>query len=295
MRAAPALAGSDQDQRVESRAVRTFCTRAATLGYAAVIVLAGMVGLSGCGTGAPATGESASPSTTDSAGSLPPGTSPEQARAQLAARAAAAQDRHMVATYKLSSRNSPQRRVSVTLAADGTWRVDIAQGVLGGTADVSMARTGDGLYQCGLPSIDQPSTNQPSMNQATTTGCVRVGRADGHIDGKYDPRVQHAFTDWLAVLTDQKAALAVSTARAANGIRGACFSVESSSVSLVAPLDLGVYCFDQDGTLTAATLGFGSLVLDGTPGPAPASVSLPAPVVDGDPLPTASPPRSPSP
>lgn len=190
----------------------------------------------------------------------------------------------MSAAYRLSVHDSPEQSVSVTLAADGTWRVDVAGGALGGTADVSVTRTTNGLYQCSLPSTDT----------ATGTGCVRVAGPDGDIGRKYDPRVQHAFTDWLGVLTDQKAALAVSAAPAAKGVRGACFSVESSSASLTPPLDLGVYCFDQDGTLTAATLSFGTLVLEGTPGPAPASVSLPGPVIDGDPLPTAAPPRSPA-
>jgi hypothetical protein len=228
--------------------------------------------LSGCGGEAPAAStESASPS--------PVATAPTTARAQLAARAAAAQDRRMVATYRLSTPDLPDRTVSVTLATDGTWRVDVAGGALGGTTDVAVARTKDGLYQCAMPPAGQP----------VATGCVRVAGPDGRLKRQYDPRVEHAFTDWPVVLTDHRAPLAVSSAKAIKGVRGACFSVESASASLAAPLDLGVYCFDQDGTLTGAALGLGTLVLDGAPGPAPASVSLPGPVVSGGPLPTASP------
>jgi hypothetical protein len=236
-----------------------------TVRPAALLALAGVLALAGCGGSASPAGP-ASP-----APSLPAG--PTQARAQLAARAAAAQDRHMTATYRLSSRGHPARTVSVTLAADGGWRVDVTHGALGGTADVSVVRTADGLYQCGAP------------------GCVRVA---GRLKAAYDPRVQHPFTDWLAVLTDEDAALAVSPAKNPQGVRGQCYSVESSSASLAAPLDLGVYCYAEDGTLTGATLGFGTLVLEGDPAQGPASVQLPGPVVGGNPLPMAAPP-SPSP
>jgi hypothetical protein len=239
-----------------------------TLTGCALALVGCLFALAGCGGEAPAASTGAdSPS--------PVATAPTSARAQLAARAAAAQDRRMVATYRLSTPHLPDRTVSVTLATDGTWRVDVARGALGGTTDVAVAKVKDGLYQCALPATGQP----------VTAGCVRVSGLKSH----YDPRVEHAFTDWLSVLTDPRAAIAVSSAKAIKGVRGACFSVESSSASLAAPLDLGVYCFDQDGTLTGAALGLGTLVLDGTPRPAPDSVSLPGPVVSGSPLPTASP------
>ncbi len=247
----------------------------------AAAVCAGTLALAGCG-GDPPAASAATGSATAVA------TAPTQARAQLAARAAAAQDRRMVATYRLSKPDQPDRTVLVTLATDRTWRVDVSGGALGGTAGVSVARTKDGLYQCALPSVDQ----------VVQAGCVRVGGPDARLGSAYDPRVQHAFTDWLAVLTDQRAALAVSLARPADGVPGACYSVESSSASLAAPVDLGVYCYAEDGTLTGATLGFGTLALDGSPAAAPATVSLPGPVVSGDPLPTATPspsvPASPS-
>jgi hypothetical protein len=249
--------------------------RVVSAGLAATCVTAacaGTLALAGCG-GKPPVASAAAGSATAAP------TAPTQARAQLAARAAAAQDRRMVATYRLSKPEQPDRTVRVTLATDRTWRVDVSGGALGGTADVSVARTKEGLYQCALPSVDQ----------VVQAGCVRVGGPDARLASAYDPRVQHAFTDSLTVLTDQRAALAVSPARPANGLVGACYSVESSSASLAAPLDLGVYCYAEDGTLTGATLGFGTLVLDGSPGAAPATVALPGPVVNGDPLPTATP------
>jgi hypothetical protein len=270
-----------------------------------------VLALAGCGGAAPA-----APTESTDASQVP--TAPAEARAQLAARAAAAQDRRMVASYRLLTPGEAERTVSVTLATDGTWRVDVARGALGGTTDVSVVRTKDGLYQCAPASTDSStdaSTDDSSTNastdssagaptdpstpaltgQSAAAGCVRVAGPNGRLRPAHDPRVEHVFTDWLAVLTDQRAALAVSPAKPIKGVRGACFSVESSSASLTAPLDLGIYCYDQDGTLTGAALGFGTLVLDGTPGEPPATVSLPGPVVGGRPVPMASPSPSESP
>jgi hypothetical protein len=242
------------------------------------LLLAGPLALAGCGGGqAPA-------STGSSATASPVPTTPTGARAQLAARAAAAQDRHLVAFYRLTSTDQPVRTVSVTRAVDGTWRVDIPGGALGGTADVSVAATHDGLYQCAMPSAGHPDP----------VSCVRVAAANGHLKAANDPRVQHPFTDWLDVLTDRQAALAVSTAKSLAGAGGSCYSVESNSASLSAPLDLGIYCYAPDGTLTGAALGFGTLVLTGTPTAGPATVSLPGPVAAGAPLSMQTPSPSPS-
>lgn len=237
------------------------------------------------------------------------------ARDQLAALAAAAQDRHVAAQYTLSTGEGPDRAVAVTRATDGTWRVDIPGGALGGTADVSIARTGDGLFQCALalpPPLEptaQPAdpTGQPKDPTGQPTDqagqpaeappdlpggptCVRVAGPDGPLPGFVDPRVQHPFTDWLGVLTDRRAPLSVSTVEAPAGVGGACFAVESTSASLSAPLDVGVYCFDPAGTLTGARLGLGNLVLAGPPAPGPPTVTLAGPVVAGSPLGVAAPP-----
>jgi hypothetical protein len=196
----------------------------------------------------------------------------DAARDELAALAAAARDRHVTARYTLTGTDGPARDVTVTSAADGTWRVDVPGGALGGTADVSLAATADGLFQCGLPSAGRPEA----------ASCVRLGDRDDAVPRRLDPRVQHPFTDWLEVLTDRRAPLAVSPATTPTGATGQCYSVESTSASLNAPLDVGIYCYRPDGTPTAVRADFGTLRLAGEPGPAPATVQLAGPVVDGD-------------
>ncbi|MFI6273338.1 hypothetical protein [Micromonospora zamorensis] len=205
----------------------------------------------------------------------------EAARDELAALAAAAQDRHLVAQYVYSRTGQPDRTIVFTSANDGSWRVDVPGGALGGAADVSMAATADGLFQCALPSAGRPES----------ASCVRLGDRDDAIPRRSDPRIQHPLTDWLDVLTDRRAPLAVAPASAPEGITGTCYSVESTSASLNAPLDVGIYCYDRDGTPTGVRTGAGTLRLAAPPGPAPATVQLAGPVVvDRDPLDTAAPP-----
>ncbi|MEH0969862.1 hypothetical protein V6U77_01790 [Micromonospora sp. CPCC 205546] len=209
----------------------------------------------------------------------------DAARDELAALAAAAQDRHLVASYTLRAAGSPDRTILVTSANDGSWRVDVPGGALGGSADVSFAATADGLFQCALPSVTRP---EPAA-------CVRLGDRDAAVPRRLDPRVQHPFTDWLAVLTDRRAPLAVSPAQPPPGASGACYSVETTSASINAPLDVGIYCYGPDGTPTAVRTAFGTLILAGTPAPAPATVQLAGPVVDAEPLGTATPEPAPEP
>ncbi len=199
---------------------------------------------------------------------------PPDARAQLAALAAAAQDRHLSAIYTLVTEGRPDRTVTVTSATDRTWRVDIPGGALGGAADVSVARTRDGMFQCSLPSAHRP---EPST-------CVRVAEPGDRLASDIDPRVQHPFVDWPGVLTDRQAPLAVSIARPPAGGRGTCFSVESTSASVSPSVDVGIYCYAADGTLTAARLEYGTLVLVGTAAAAPSTIALPGPVIVGEPL-----------
>jgi hypothetical protein len=200
---------------------------------------------------------------------------PPDAWGQLAARVAAAQDKRYVAGYTLTHSGQPPRTVTVTVAQDGSWLVSIPGGVLGGTADVTVADSRTGLYQCAT---------------GTSPGCVRVAGPDGQLPAAVDPRLEHVFTDWLVVLADRQVAISVDTAKPLPGARGQCFSVEPSSASLVAPVDAGVYCYDTDGTLTAANLSLGTLMLTGTPAPAPPTAALPAPIVPRAALPTAAPP-----
>ncbi|MEU6022523.1 hypothetical protein ACGFIK_26240 [Micromonospora sp. NPDC048871] len=203
----------------------------------------------------------------------------DAARDELAALAAAAQDRHLVARYTLRVDGAADRLIQVTSANDGSWRVDVPGGALGGQADIALAATTDGLFQCALPTPTRPEP--PS--------CVRLGERDDTLPRRLDPRVQHPFTDWLDVLTDRRAPLSVSPAMAPEGAGGSCYSVETTAASINPPLDVGIYCFDADGTLTAVRAAFGTLMLTGTPEPAPASVQLAGPVVEGDPLGLAAP------
>jgi hypothetical protein len=57
-----------------------------------------------------------------------------------------------------------------------------------------------------------------------------------------------------------------------------------------APVDVGIYCYAPDGLLTAAKVDFGTLTIASQPAAAPAAVTLPGPVVAGEPLGLDSPP-----
>jgi hypothetical protein len=260
----------------ENGRVHAHLRAAGRLAGALTIVLPTL--LAGCTTDQPA----ASPPST-SEPPLPAGL--DAARDELAALAAAAQDRHQTAGYTLSAADGRDRSVLVTSAADDSWRVDVPGGALGGTVDISLAATADGLFQCALPSAGRP--DPPS--------CVRLGDRDDTVPRTVDPRVEHPFTDWLQVLTDRRAPLAVSPAKAPAGTTGACYSVESTSASLNSPLDVGIYCYAPDGTLTLMRTALGTLKLAGTPAPPPATVQLAGPVVDGEPLGTAAPDPTESP
>ncbi|MEN3306186.1 MAG: hypothetical protein V7603_2388 [Micromonosporaceae bacterium] len=217
----------------------------------------------------------------EAASGSPVPTAPADAWGRLAARVAAAQDKRYVAGYTLTTTGRAPRLVTVTVALDGSWLVSIPGGALGGTIDVAVADSTAGLFQCAV--------------SGASPGCVRVAGTDGRLPARLDPRVQHLFTDWLGVLTDRQVAISVDVAAALPGSHGQCFSIEPSSASLAAPVDAGIYCYDADGTLTAAALGLGTLVLAGTPTAPPPTAALPGPVVPRDPLPVAgTPPASPS-
>jgi hypothetical protein len=254
-----------------------------TRGIAGTAALLGLVALTACGSEAPA------PDPTAPTTAAPTGA--PDARVQLAGLAAAAQDRKVTALYTWSAPGRADRTVVLTTAADGSWRVDVPLGALCGTADVSIAQNADGLFQCALPSMERPV--QPA--------CVRVADPDGALDRGIDPRVQHPFTDWREILTDRTAPLSVSAAQPLNGASGTCFSVDTTTASVDAPLDAGIYCYSPDGTLTGARVSFGTLLLAGAPSGAPPTITLPGPVVAQEPLgmaappsPTATPSASPS-
>ncbi|WP_212828273.1 hypothetical protein [Catellatospora sp. TT07R-123] len=232
------------------------------------------VALSGCGDTVP----QATPSASATAAAGP--VEPTEPRAQLAGRAAAAKDLKQVATYTFTSPKRPVRRVTITRAIDRTWRIDLPGGAQSGQVDIALVWTAGALHQCALPAGNHPYA-----------GCVRL---PGALPAKADVKLEHLVTDWLTVLTDRRAALAVAEVDALPGAIGRCYSVESSAASLKLPMDPGIYCFESDGTLTAARVGFGTLMLVGAPAPGPQTVQLPGPIVPGQPLPINAPP-SPSP
>jgi hypothetical protein len=215
----------------------------------------------------------------------PPPDPDNEARSALAARAALAQDRRFAALYHFDASGAAQRNVVATVATDGSWRVDIADGALGGTADVSVVSNSDGVYQCSLPSVTNP----------ISPGCVRVADAGKRIPRAYDPEVQRLFRSWLGAFMDRQSALAVTPASAlpGAGTGATCFAVDSISASLNPPVDIGIYCYAADGLLTAAKVDFGVLTIASTPVAPPATVQLPGPVGAGPPLGMASPPPPP--
>ncbi|GAA4217455.1 hypothetical protein [Actinocatenispora rupis] len=200
---------------------------------------------------------------------------------QLAGLVAAAADRHYTAPYDWTPAGSSRRQVTVTLADDASWRLDVPGGGLGGGKDVSVAGTKAGVYQCGL---------------GAGPSCVRVAGPGGHVPARFDPQVEKVFTDWIGRLGDRNAPLSVDTAPRPSGVTtGTCFSIEPTAASLSSPVPSGIYCLDSTGTVTGARLGIGRLALSGTPGRAPATVKLAGPVTGGQAVPTTSPSPSPSP
>ncbi|HLL69552.1 MAG TPA: hypothetical protein VK453_28105 [Micromonosporaceae bacterium] len=233
---------------------------------------AAVLALTGCSGPAPA----AAPSETPSA------VSTVEPRAQLAARVAAAKDRHFVAGYTVTVPKGKARAVMATVAQDGTWRVDIQGGALGGSADIAVVGRPDGTYQCALAG-------------GPDKGCVRVAEAGGKLPATIDPRIPYAFSSWLDVLTDRQLPLSVAGAEPLAGASGTCFSVEPVAVALAPPIDPGVFCYADDGTLTGARAAFGTLLLSGPPAPGPATVPLPGVTVSRAALPLAAPPPPPPP
>jgi hypothetical protein len=238
---------------------------------AVVTAVATVAAVAGCGSGGtPAAAPSGTPVAGTAAGAA------VEPRADLARRVAAAKDRRFVATYAWTGVGSP-RTVTVVLAADGTWRVDIPGGAEGGRSGVSLVGRAEGVYQC------------------TTSGCVRVARAAGTVPAGVDPKVHHPFTDWPAVLADPHAALSVTSATTLPGVSGTCFSVEPTTVSIAPPIDPGIFCYGDDGMPTGVRTRFGTLALAGPPAPAPATAELAGPVSNGQPLSTSAPPAQPAP
>lgn len=230
-----------------------------------------LLGLAACGNGAPGPTPTTAPASS-------PADAPD-ARADLAAKATLAQDHAFAALYSLDDGHGAARNVVATTGADGTWRVDVSGGALGGTADVSIVSTAAGVYQCTMSSSQQP----------ITPTCVRVADPGKPVPADYDPQVERLFRQWLSVFTDRTAPLSVAVVQPLNGAKGTCYSVDSIAAALSAPVDVGIYCYADDGLLTAARVDFGTLTLVST-GAGPATVPLPGPEVQGQPMGMGSPP-----
>jgi hypothetical protein len=228
------------------------------------------------------TGDHPDPAPTSPAVAPPPAGG-DDARAALVARAALAQDKSYAALYSLDDGNSTPRDVVATIGADGTWRVDVGKGMEGGTADVSIVSTAAGIYQCTVATAANP----------ITPTCVKVANAGKLVPKRYDPRVERLFRPALGVFTDRQAAISVTEVEPLKGAKGDCFSVDGISASLAAPVDIGIYCYDADGVLTAARVGFGVLKLVSQV-PGPTTVALPGAEVQAQPMGTASPPPPPT-
>ena len=199
---------------------------------------------------------------------------------RLAGLVAAAADKRYVARYEYAPGDGSITTITVTLAADGSWRVDVPGGGLGGGRDVAVAGTGSGVYQCGLGDGDS---------------CARVAGKDGAVPAKYDPKIEQLWRTWLSTLGDRSEALSVDTAQRPAGVSGSCFSVEPTAASMSSPVPSGTYCLADDGVVTGVRISAGSLTLVGSAEPAPDSVKLPGPVSAGGAVPTTSPSPSPSP
>ncbi|MEU8237355.1 hypothetical protein AB0C07_03820 [Actinoplanes missouriensis] len=235
--------------------------------FAFIVTLLALAPTAGCSGGTP---EQAPSSPAPSAVTGPAA----DASDALAGLAALALDRRYAALYTWDVGDNQPRNVIAMVANDGSWRVDIPRGAQGGTTDVSIVRTAAGVHQCSL---------------GVTSTCVLVADKGEKVPGRYDPRVQRLFRQWLPAFTDRHEALAVSAVQPLAGAQGSCFSVDSVAAGLDAPVDVGIYCYAPDGLLTAARVNFGVLKLVKQVA-APATVQLPGPVISGTPLGMDAPP-----
>jgi len=236
-----------------------------------------IVGLTGCGGSTPS--------------AQPPSSAPPpwiadpapDARADLTARATRAQDRSYAALYTLDEGNGVTHNVVATVGADRTWRVDVSGGALGGTADVSITSVRAGVFQCTMSSPQHP----------IVPTCIRVADPGKRVPSDYDPKVERLFRRWLSVFTDRQSPLSITAVQPLAGARGTCFSIDSISASLKAPVDVGIYCYTDDGLLTAARVAYGVLTLVSEVA-GPPTVPLPGPEVQGRPMGMDRPPPAPT-
>jgi hypothetical protein len=211
---------------------------------------------------------------TPSTSAAPGGGDAPDARIDLAGKAAAAQDKAYAALYTLDDDgDGRQHNVVATIAADGTWRVDVSKAMLAGTSDVSIVSTAAGVYQCTVSSPTNP----------ITPACVKVAAAGKRVPKDNSPQVERLFRQWLPVFRDRQSALSVTEVQPLTGAQGTCYSIDSIAASIKAPVDIGIYCYAADGVLTAARVGFGVLKLVSQVA-GPATVALPGPESSNPPM-----------
>lgn len=198
------------------------------------------------------------------------------AAAELAGLAAAAKGRQYSAVYELTRPKREPVDVTVEVAADDRWSVEIPGGAKGGKADVTIARNRDTYLQC----VDA----KPDV-------CAPIATKDEEIPAKVDPVIQHVFTDWLDVMLNRSSPVSVAHADDLKGSQGECFWLERNSVTVSSPIPNGVYCLRSDGIVTAVKSEFGLLRLDGEPAEAPSKFKLPDTDDDATPLSTSAPPK----
>jgi hypothetical protein len=195
----------------------------------------------------------------------------------LAARATLALDKPFAALYSLDDGRGA-RDVVATTAADGTWRVDVSRGLQGGTTDISIVSLPTGVYQCTVATAANP----------ITPACTRVAEKGKRVPAKYSPKVERLFRTALTVFTDRQSGLTVTEVQPLPGAKGTCYSIDSISASLDPPIYVGVYCYADDGVLTAARVDLGVLRLVSQV-PGPPTVPLPGPDTGAAPMTKATP------
>ncbi|MFC4337288.1 hypothetical protein [Salininema proteolyticum] len=183
---------------------------------------------------------------------------PPSARLELTSAAAEAMDARYSAEYEWSGGGN----VTVDLAEDGTWMVGVEDWALGGEADVWIAWTTGGFYQC----VDEPEEQ-----------CVKIAAITGEIPEDLDPKVQLPFVRWLPRLADQHAPFQVAW-------DDGCFVLNRTTVVVDTPVPEGSWCFDGEGAIESVDVkDAGTLTLVGEKSEAPETVELPGQIVDGDP------------
>ena len=197
-----------------------------------------------------------------------PPPSRESAQSVMIGRASRALDASFTAEYSWSEGGT----VTVWTAEDGTWRVDVPAWALGGQVDVSVAWTTGGFFQC------------------AEGVCVKLAGITGQIPGRYDPKVQLPFVEWLPRLLDRQLPFVVSREED-------CFTLTPNTVVVEDPMPPGQWCLDEHGTLlSVSNRQIGTLELEGEPGDAVETVELPGEIVDGDPVDRKAPePQTPTP